>query len=474
MKTITQIAPGGSTLLTYDLLTTPSPLQVSPQSGNPSVSVLTFVVSCPVNVGQATVTSITFNLPVGDPANPDAASLTDTTSGLSPSVSSSGTDVWLIGDGGAAGSFVLKPAPGNNGTISSQGLTVTIEGLVVNLVVGTALVHVVEQAMADNAPLQPRTADVLVPKFPQNVSVQYLTASEPMVQNGQSVTLSWAGSNGAEYLLVYGAEPPIDVSNIRIWASPRLSMTTTFILQVSAQQGGQTVNFYFGVTVIVSNPDIVAQSLDVTGNTMLQGTVNACSTLAVVGTISGFGVVPVATVIAYGGDVVANGNALAAQGWLLCDGSAVSRATYPVLFAAVGTRHGAGDGSTTFNLPDYRGRFLRGTSYASGRDPDIALRVAAAPGGVAGNGTGSVQPGATALAATAAMTTDSQGNHTHSVANVPTDNSSYRIAGSSLSKWNDGSVSTSSAGAHTHTVTSGGDHETRPINAYVDFLIRAV
>jgi microcystin-dependent protein len=47
-------------------------------------------------------------------------------------------------------------------------------------------------------------------------------------------------------------------------------------------------------------------------------------------------------------------------GWLKCNGAAVSRSTYAVLFAAIGTLYGAGDGTTTFNLPDYRGEFLRG------------------------------------------------------------------------------------------------------------------
>lgn len=50
------------------------------------------------------------------------------------------------------------------------------------------------------------------------------------------------------------------------------------------------------------------------------------------------------------------------DGWLLCDGSAVSRTTYANLFAKIGTRHGAGDGSTTFNLPDMDARFLEGTT----------------------------------------------------------------------------------------------------------------
>lgn len=48
------------------------------------------------------------------------------------------------------------------------------------------------------------------------------------------------------------------------------------------------------------------------------------------------------------------------DGYLYCDGSAVSRTTYSELFAAIGTLYGAGDGSTTFNVPDLRGYFLRG------------------------------------------------------------------------------------------------------------------
>lgn len=51
----------------------------------------------------------------------------------------------------------------------------------------------------------------------------------------------------------------------------------------------------------------------------------------------------------------------APTGWLACDGSAVSRTTYAALFSAIGTTYGSGNGSTTFNLPDMRGYFLRGS-----------------------------------------------------------------------------------------------------------------
>jgi microcystin-dependent protein len=55
------------------------------------------------------------------------------------------------------------------------------------------------------------------------------------------------------------------------------------------------------------------------------------------------------------------GNTTAPTGYLACDGSAVSRTTYAALFVAIGTTWGAGNGSSTFNVPDLRGAFLRGT-----------------------------------------------------------------------------------------------------------------
>ena len=51
----------------------------------------------------------------------------------------------------------------------------------------------------------------------------------------------------------------------------------------------------------------------------------------------------------------------APTGWLTCDGTAVSRTTYSDLYTAIGTTWGSGDGTSTFNLPDLRGAFLRGT-----------------------------------------------------------------------------------------------------------------
>lgn len=67
------------------------------------------------------------------------------------------------------------------------------------------------------------------------------------------------------------------------------------------------------------------------------------------------------------GDLKATACAAAPSGWLMCDGAAVSRSTYAALFAAISTAYGTGDGSTTFNLPDLRGRAPVGVDGAAAR-----------------------------------------------------------------------------------------------------------
>jgi len=63
---------------------------------------------------------------------------------------------------------------------------------------------------------------------------------------------------------------------------------------------------------------------------------------------------------------------------LKCNGAAVSRTTYAALFAVIGTIHGAGDGSTTFNLPELRGEFIRGLDDGRGVDPGRGIGTAQA------------------------------------------------------------------------------------------------
>lgn len=140
----------------------------------------------------------------------------------------------------------------------------------------------------------------------------------------------------------------------------------------------------------------------------------------------------------------------APTGWLKANGAAISRTTYAELFSAIGTTFGAGNGSTTFNLPDLRGEFMRGWDDARGVDSGRAFGSAQDSQNEAHTHTG---------------TTSSAGAHTHTIG----------IGGSSGSSAtgvqtdpNDPVTTrtTSSAGAHTHTFTtaSSGGTEARPRN----------
>lgn len=145
---------------------------------------------------------------------------------------------------------------------------------------------------------------------------------------------------------------------------------------------------------------------------------------------------------------------VAPSGFLLCEGQAVSRITYSALFAIIGITHGQGDGSTTFNVPDYRGRFMRGYDVGL-RDPDVASRTAMNTGGNVGANIGSVQ-------------TSQYAAHTHPPASTQSD-----FVGSTLSAIGDTVAAGSYRSIRYATATgSSGGNETRPINAYVNYIIK--
>lgn len=110
---------------------------------------------------------------------------------------------------------------------------------------------------------------------------------------------------------------------------------------------------------------------------------------------------PAGVVLPYAGSA-------APTGWLLAYGQAVSRTTYAALFAAIGTAYGAGDGTTTFNLPDLRGRVAGGKDNMGGA---AASRLTTAGSGVDG-----ATLGAAGGAQTHTLTAAQMPSHTHSVA----------------------------------------------------------
>jgi microcystin-dependent protein len=148
----------------------------------------------------------------------------------------------------------------------------------------------------------------------------------------------------------------------------------------------------------------------------------------------------------------------APSGWLACQGQAISRSTYATLFTAIGTTWGSGDGSTTFNLPDLRGVFLRGTGTNA-----------------TGSSSGAVGPSVGAYAA------DTYLNHSHAVTDPGHSHSvesfgspglspggtTYRTGSGSFSA----STGNSTTGLTVNTSTTGGT-ETKPKNYGILYIIK--
>lgn len=162
------------------------------------------------------------------------------------------------------------------------------------------------------------------------------------------------------------------------------------------------------------------------------------------------------------GSVIAWAGSSAPAGWLLADGKSYSRTTYARLFARISTSHGNGTSGTSgeagcpgadcFNVPDYRGRFLRGVASGQTTDPDRASRSAMNTGGNSGDNVGSVQ-------------SDHYASHSHGISNETAGAAGGVFLIQIGPAWTYG-------GPATWNTNASGGNETRPKNAYVNYIIK--
>lgn len=160
---------------------------------------------------------------------------------------------------------------------------------------------------------------------------------------------------------------------------------------------------------------------------------------------------PVGTILAFAGDTPP-------PGWLLCNGQTISRSTYSALYSVVGNRFGYGNNSSTFHVPDFRGRFLRGRAAGSPQDPDRNSRTALNIGGATGDAVGSFQA-------------DEFRRHTHDYEDIYHSENHGVVAVPD----NRGSGKTDSDNTGwqiRRTSYSTGGNETRPTNVYVNYIIK--
>jgi microcystin-dependent protein len=214
----------------------------------------------------------------------------------------------------------------------------------------------------------------------------------------------------------------IDVSSVTDLPTVQAEDTTMVVTY-----GSTTIDLKVGevATANIAN-------LAVTGAKIAAGTITQDK-------ISGGAVVPV-------GSVIASSSATVPTGYLECDGAAVSRSTYSSLFSVISDDYGAGNGSTTFNLPDYRGQFLRGWAHGQTTDPDKATRTDRGDG-TAGDYVGTKQA-------------DGFKAHVH-----------YKGSNGDGSGTASQTFSSATAGDDLNTGSTGGN-ETRPTNVNVLFCIK--
>lgn len=252
------------------------------------------------------------------------------------------------------------------------------------------------------------------------------------------------------------------------------------------------VNVRVGVVAAVESSSPYRVQLDITGTTWLSRTADASmkvgdkvwavqqgEVVIAAGRLNAIdSFTPIGTVLPFAGSS-------APSGWLIADGSAVSRTTYAALFAVCGTTYGAGNGTTTFNLPNLQNRVPVGSggSYSRGGTGG-ASTVTLTTSQIPSHDHGSVGDHGHSMSGTA----DAVGDHTHSYTNASSTRSDILAGGGTTTNNGSFGSSTGGAGGHSHSLSgsigsggghthssvgSGGSHENMPPYVAMPYIIRA-
>lgn len=162
--------------------------------------------------------------------------------------------------------------------------------------------------------------------------------------------------------------------------------------------------------------------------------------------------VPVGTILPFAG-------ALAPPGWLLCAGQEVSRASYAGLFAAVANRYGNGNGATTFNLPDFRGRVPVGLDNMDGASANRVTSTQADILGGAGGNESKALSGSVTVSGSVGSTTLSQAqmpNHSHNYSKETNFTGSGGFGGNASQVQTTATTAVGSNESHSHSFSGSG------------------
>lgn len=188
--------------------------------------------------------------------------------------------------------------------------------------------------------------------------------------------------------------------------------------------------------------------------------------------IDGFGVLSAPTELSSGMMMPFAGSA-APTGWLLCAGQTVSRTTYATLFAVIGTTYGAGDGTTTFALPDMRGRVAAGKDDMNGT---AANRVTSGGSGVAGATLGAAGGAETHTLTTAQMPQHNHGvndsGHSHSLSNAAGAGGNAGTGGSGYGYPTSGTTASATTGISIQNAGSSGAHNNMQPTLILNWIIK--